>query len=105
MTATARRTGGSEKQQLSVLKTMTIPGNLKAGANPPEIARFVRHAVRQEISSADPYKEVKTESTRRTLALLPDIRRFTDNSKDPLSTAIRLAIAGNTGGTVFRPVY
>lgn len=91
-----RRAGGTEEQQLSVLrKTMEILMKLDTGAIPPEIARLVHRAVRKEISSLDPYREAKQMSTGQALALLPDLRRLIDNSHDPMDTAIRLAIAGN----------
>ncbi|OPX31568.1 MAG: hypothetical protein B1H09_02585 [Gemmatimonadaceae bacterium 4484_173] len=92
----ARRAGGTEHQQLAVLKkTMVILDALDTGANPPEIARLVHHAVKQEISSSDPYREAKLESTKQALKMLPKLRRLIDSSKDPMDTAIRLAIAGN----------
>lgn len=92
----ARRAGGTEKQQLSVIRrTMEILKKLDVGAIPPEIARHVHHAVREEISCPDPYREAKQQSTEQALALLPDLRRLIDDSSDPMDTAIRLAIAGN----------
>ncbi len=92
----SRRAGGGEHQQLAVLKkTMTILDRLDTGANPPEIARLVHNAVKQEISSTDPYREAKLESTKQALTLLPDIRQLISNSENPIDTAIRLAIAGN----------
>jgi uncharacterized protein with ATP-grasp and redox domains len=92
----AGRAGGSEQQQLAVLKkTMSILNGLDTGANTPEIARLVHNAVKLEISSSDPYREAKLDSTKQALKLLPEIRRLIDSSKDPVDTAIRLAIAGN----------
>ncbi|MCK5785056.1 MAG: DUF89 family protein [Candidatus Sabulitectum sp.] len=92
----ARRAGGSEEQQLSVIReTMKILDVLDPGAIPPEIARHVHSLVRKEISSVDPYRDAKKQSTEQALALLPDLRELIDNSSDPMDTAIRLAIAGN----------
>lgn len=92
----ARRAGGTEEQQLSVIRnTMEILKKLDAGAIPPEIARLVHSTVRKEIFSSDPYREAKQKSTEQALALLPNLRRLIDNSPEPMDTAIRLAIAGN----------
>ncbi|MCD4708466.1 MAG: ARMT1-like domain-containing protein, partial [Candidatus Sabulitectum sp.] len=92
----ARRAGGTEEQQLSVIrKTMEILKKLDAGTIPPEIARLVHSTVRKEIFSSDPYQEAKQKSTEQALALLPDLRSLIDNSPEPMDTAIRLAIAGN----------
>ncbi len=92
----ARRAGGTEEQQLSVIRrTMEILKKLDAGAIPPEIARHVHHAVREEISCPDPYREAKQQSTEQALVLLPELRRLIEESSDPMDTAIRLAIAGN----------
>lgn len=91
-----RRAGGTEEQQLSVLRrTMEILAKLDQGAIPPEIARLIHHAVREEISCPDPYREAKQASTREALNILPELRQLIDNSENPLDTAIRLAIAGN----------
>ncbi len=92
----ARRAEGTEAQQLSVIRrVMGILKDLDASAIPPEIARLVHHAVREEISCRDPYREAKRKSTEQALALLPELRELIDDSPDPMDTAIRLAIAGN----------
>ncbi len=92
----ARRAGGTQEQQLSVLKkTMSILNDLPKDAIPPEIARLVHQTVRHEISCSDPYREAKLASTKQAMVLLPELRKLIKNSSHPMDTAIRLAIAGN----------
>lgn len=91
-----RRAGGTEEQQLKVLrKTMEILIKLNEGAIPPKIAGLIHSVVREETKCPDPYRDAKQESTEQALSLLPELRQLIDNSPDPIDTAIRIAIAGN----------
>ena len=61
---------------------------------PPELAH-IAHRIARKYAKGDPYKEVKKKSNDETLSLYPKLRKMADKSKDPLRTAIRVAIAGN----------
>lgn len=62
---------------------------------PPAIAERVYRLVSKFTGQPDPYKSIKEASNRNALALLPRMRQAVSESKDPLRTACKLAIAGN----------
>lgn len=62
---------------------------------PPELAHQVHSIVRRITNEKDPYKEVKRESNDSVLKLYPELEEKVNQSRDPLRTAVRLAIAGN----------
>jgi uncharacterized protein with ATP-grasp and redox domains len=62
---------------------------------PPELAHKVHGIVRSVTNENDPYKEVKKESNDLVLKMYPALKAKVEASKDPLRTAVRLAIAGN----------
>jgi uncharacterized protein with ATP-grasp and redox domains len=62
---------------------------------PPELAHQVHSIVRRITNEKDPYKKVKRESNDSVLKLYPELKEKVNQSKDPLRTAVRLAIAGN----------
>lgn len=92
----ARLTGSTWQQQYAVINsTLNLLKNLRPGVSPPEIARRVHGLVRDEISTADPYREAKAIATKQALALYPRLKSLIDESSDPLGVALRLSIAGN----------
>ncbi len=92
----ARLAGGNLSQQYQVVnKTLSLLQQLRPGIMPPEMACGVHRIVREEISATDPYKDIKSASTRAALDLYPELRNLVARSKEPLNTAIRLSIAGN----------
>jgi len=62
---------------------------------PPELAHKVHGIVRSVTNEKDPYKKVKKESNDLVLKMYPALKAKVEESKDPLRTAVRLAIAGN----------
>ena len=92
----ARRTGADDMRQMAIIKRLLpLLENLPAGASPPEIARRVHHIIRSETGNQDPYLASKQHSTRYALDLYPRLKELAAASRDPLGTALRLAIAGN----------
>jgi uncharacterized protein with ATP-grasp and redox domains len=75
-----------------VMKTLS---ELKWDSTPPEIAHEVHKIVRGLIEEKDPYRKVKKESNDLVLKMYSELKRKVEDSKDPLRTAIRFAIAGN----------
>jgi len=65
------------------------------GVPPPAMARELHARIREVAGVADPYRQVKEESTRFALELLPALRHEVARAADPFATAVRLAIAGN----------
>ncbi len=64
-------------------------------SSPPESGRLVYRKVSEITGNKDPYKEIKNQSTEKTLSLYPFLKDQVQKSHDPLITAIRVAIAGN----------
>ncbi len=63
--------------------------------SPPETGEIIFRKIREISGVDDPLAEAKIRSTREVLKLYPELKRIVDGSKDPLLTAVRLAIAGN----------
>jgi uncharacterized protein with ATP-grasp and redox domains len=66
-----------------------------SGKTPPDIADKVHHIVRKVTENSDPYKKLKVISNRKALRMYPSLKRKVKESRDRLSVATRLAIAGN----------
>jgi len=64
-------------------------------STPPELAHEVHKIVKSITNEKDPYKEVKKESNDLVLKMYPVLKAKVEKSKEPLRTAVRLAIAGN----------
>jgi len=64
-------------------------------STPPELAHQVHSIVKRITNEDDPYKEVKKESNDLVLKMYPELKETVKKSRDPLRTAVRLAIAGN----------
>lgn len=61
---------------------------------PAHTTTFIHRKIRQMLN-ADPFKDIKSEYNGIALKLYPLLKKFINESKDPLLTAARLAIAGN----------
>jgi len=64
-------------------------------STPPELAHQIHSIVKRITNENDPYKEVKKESNDLVLKIYPELKEKVKKSRDPLRTAVRLAIAGN----------
>ena len=64
-------------------------------STPPESGKVIYQKVSEITGISDPYKEIKGESTEKALTLYPSLKDEVKKGKDPLLTAIRIAIAGN----------
>jgi len=69
--------------------------NLPLESTPPETGRLIYHKVGEITGNLDPYREIKSESTKKALSLYPFLKSQVVKSTDRLLTAIRIAIAGN----------
>ena len=70
-------------------------GDIPLESTPPETGRLIYRKIREITGIKDPYKQIKRQSTKTALSLYPSLKRRVQLSKDPLLTAVRLAIAGN----------
>lgn len=63
--------------------------------SPPVIGQQIHRLIRSAAEDNDPYRELKKRFNRLALNLAPRLRERVKSSRDPLQTALRLAIAGN----------
>ncbi|MBI3592645.1 MAG: DUF89 family protein [Nitrospirae bacterium] len=84
-----------EKLQAEVLKGVT--DEIKAtdmSRSPAHSTTFLHRKIRYLLGK-DPFREIKSEYNQIALGLYPELMKKVEQSKDPLWTAARLAIAGN----------
>jgi len=60
-----------------------------------EIATHVHRTVYQKLGDKDPYEQLKEESNRVALSLLPRVKKVVAEDEDPLKAAIQCSIVGN----------
>jgi len=92
----ARMTTSDQRIQQKVLEEVakeltSIPLN----SVPPEIGRRIHQIIRRVSDCPDPYRRIKQEYNSLALELYPKLKQRIQEEKDPLLTAVRLAIAGN----------
>jgi uncharacterized protein with ATP-grasp and redox domains len=92
----ARISGLNDKEQKKILDGIAkvIP-NIPLEASPPEIAMDIYKVIKEVSGVEDPFKEVKNRYIDFALNLYPHLKNLAANSKDPLLSSIRIAIAGN----------
>ncbi|MFA6424623.1 MAG: ARMT1-like domain-containing protein [Phycisphaerae bacterium] len=78
-----------------VREVLRLASNLDMSQSPPKIAQQIHRLVREQTGIEDPYLKVKKQFNNASLELYSKIRHLIIESKDPLETAVRLAIAGN----------
>jgi len=62
---------------------------------PPVLAQRIHGRLRELSGVEDPYRSEKDAQNRMALKLLPELKAKVESSRDPLGSAVRLAIAGN----------
>ncbi|MDF7822910.1 ARMT1-like domain-containing protein [Pontiellaceae bacterium B12227] len=76
-------------------RVMREAAEFELSETPPAMAQTTHRIIREESGHADPYAEIKTESTRMALELADEARNVIRNAIDPFKMAIRFSIAGN----------
>ena len=82
-------------QQEVLRKTLRAASEMNFSDPPPAMGRRVHRIIRACTGNTDPYAAVKARSTEFALELLPEMEQRVRESKTPLSTALKLSIAGN----------
>ena len=62
----------------------------------PLVLERVMHLVMDATGNADPFREVKALQNKRILEIVPFLKQVLTKSSDPIYTAVKLAILGNT---------
>jgi uncharacterized protein with ATP-grasp and redox domains len=90
---------GSDKEKQKALANEMLGHFLRvsaSGGTPPEVLAHIWTDVHvRESGLEDPMAEIKHNSTRLGLQLLPKLRQIAAESPAPFDTALRLAAAGN----------
>ncbi len=92
----AREAGCDRKKQKDVVDAIArLVPDISIESTPPEIAVDVYRIIREVAGSDDPFAAVKEASNRAALAVYPDLIQRTNESDDPLLTAVQVAVSGN----------
>jgi len=92
----ARFSGADEKGQKQVMMAaLEILSNTDPASTPPQITSKIHQSVREITGNIDPYQEIKEKSTQEALTYYPRIKQLVLESEDPLTTAVKMSIAGN----------
>jgi len=93
----ARAVTDDEKVHRRVLDAVAslIP-QLSLGVRPPEIVQQGYKLVYEIVGDSDPFRKAKAEANQMVLSLYPQLEKMLADSKEPLLTACKLAIAGNS---------
>jgi len=62
----------------------------------PEVLEGVMHLMMDATGTVDPFHEIKALQNRRIAEIVPFLRNILKEAPDPLHTAVKLAILGNT---------
>jgi damage-control phosphatase, subfamily I len=82
--------------QLSALRRVAeLTSAMDMEQTPPENSISVYRAIAEITGCPDPYLQVKEQSNKNALSLLPGLRHKVKRAEDSLALALRLAIGGN----------
>lgn len=62
---------------------------------PPLMAQRIHRFLRETAGREDPYRDAKAQQNRLAMNLLPELKAEIEAASDPLTMAVRIAIAGN----------
>jgi uncharacterized protein with ATP-grasp and redox domains len=93
--ATRHATDDERVHEQVVREVLGLATNLDISQSPPVIGQKIHRLIRELVGVEDPYHGVKQRFNNVALKLYSKMRHLIIESKDPLETAVRLAIAGN----------
>jgi uncharacterized protein with ATP-grasp and redox domains len=100
MSVAAIRKVGMDEQAARgfVGKILDIPSmrGLSWDVTSPEVLERVMDLLKETTGKEDPFHEVKAHQNRRIMEIVPFLRNLLKEAGDPLHTAVKLAILGNT---------
>jgi uncharacterized protein with ATP-grasp and redox domains len=78
-----------------VRQVLELVRRTDARQTPPAIGQQIHRVIRQVTGNPDPYRQRKHDSNMLAMQLYPQLKDRIRSSRNPLETAVRLAIAGN----------
>lgn len=88
-------TSDAALQLTALRKVALLLSQMDMEQTPPENSVPVYRTIAEITACADPYLEIKKQSNRQALSLLPECKKQVAAAEDPLATALRFAIGGN----------
>lgn len=76
-------------------ETGAMVSSIPMEQSPPETGAMIYKRITEITGNPDPYCDIKQQNIQHALSLYPELKIKVHSSKDPLLTAIRLAVAGN----------
>lgn len=94
--AVRRATVDQASMETIIGKVLPMMGSIDLSEPSPVFIGTVHRIVREVTGSADPYKDARRICNRQVIDLYPSLKKLIIESSDPMETAVRMAIAGNT---------
>jgi len=92
----ARMAEVDQEIQASIMrKVLALLSEMDLFQSPPELAQKIHRIIRDTTGVVDPYDEIKHKLNKTAMDLYPELTRMVQTAADPLTMAVRLAIAGN----------
>lgn len=88
-------TDDEELMHRALRRVLEASSEFEMDLSPPEMARTIHRIIREETGVADPYAEIKAESTAVALRLAESARPIINGAINPFKMALRFSIAGN----------
>jgi len=86
---------GGEALEEAMRMTASVLKDIDPSSSPPEVAAQFYDRIKELSGVEDPFLQLKGESNRKAMALLPGIRAEAAMRSDPLFFALQAAVAGN----------
>jgi len=93
--ATRRVSSDPFLHELFLREVLQWASEMDLEGTPPVLAQRIHGRLREISGVEDPYRAAKEFQNRLVLELLPELKARVETAPDPLSLAVRLAIAGN----------
>jgi len=74
---------------------LSLLGEMDLRQSPPAMAQRIHRLIRELTGQDDPYRSIKDRFNRLAMDIYPELEARVRAADDPLSLAVRLAIAGN----------
>ncbi len=90
-------TDASPQQTETILRqALSLLSQIDFDATPPQTARLLHALIREKLDNPDPYADEKSRYQTLALQLYPKLEQQVKENTDPLLTALKLSIAGNS---------
>ena len=79
-----------------VREALKVASVIPFDKTPPHMGKEIHRIIRNTVgNNIDPYKSLKNKYNKKAMEIYPEMKEIVKKSKNPLETAVRIAIAGN----------